>query len=267
MMTREAESVKATECTVSLVKCVVEITTPRGSDRYTVDALNPGAAGVKGFRLSKHGKEGLCYDVVQGSDGIVSCDCADYEFRRKGRTAEPCKHGSSLVSLGLLAAPAVAPSPEPRRHVADVFAGGPDDPAPCRTCVAPAESDAAFIGRLEHQESAERARLERAYPARYEDESPALSDAEMHVPEPFDPGAESDPETWPQDPRWDSWYATTVEPAPEPEPSYVPGIDYPQTFRPSREDREWAAGVSLARPAVVRSVPPSRRTRARWDRP
>lgn len=70
---------------------------------YGVRPVDPGFAGLKAYRLTKQAATGSVYDVVETVSGI-ECDCADYEFRRKGLDGTaPCKHGSALAALGLLA--------------------------------------------------------------------------------------------------------------------------------------------------------------------
>jgi hypothetical protein len=73
---------------------------------YLVEPLDPGEFGVSAVRITKLAGR-RSYDVIRRLDGLVECDCGDYEYRRRG-TAEPCKHGAACTELGLLpVAPAV----------------------------------------------------------------------------------------------------------------------------------------------------------------
>jgi hypothetical protein len=117
-----ATATRSKPFTCSFVAMTIEI-----SDvRYACDPLDPGESGTRAFRLTKHGKDRDVYDVIRRPDGSVACDCPDYEFRRDGLTAEPCKHGRALVELGLMPAPCCDPT----------------EPAPCLACT-PAEPDLA----------------------------------------------------------------------------------------------------------------------------
>lgn len=94
----------------------VSITIQVSDIRYSVDPIPSGDLGTKAFRLSKHSGDHLSYDVVRQHDGIVACDCPDYERRHRGNGHGMCKHGRALVELGLLPKPIAptAPTVEPR---------------------------------------------------------------------------------------------------------------------------------------------------------
>ncbi|WP_422932200.1 hypothetical protein [Singulisphaera sp. PoT] len=98
---------------------------------YMVESIPAGGFGSKAFRIVKKA-DGAVYDVVRTHDGLVACDCPDYEVRRKGITAECCKHGRALVAMGLLDAPtavanAAAPAAEPCCPA--------DEVEPCSACL------------------------------------------------------------------------------------------------------------------------------------
>lgn len=86
---------------------VVEI---KGAD-YLVEPIAAGECGCPAaVRLTKRAG-GASYDVVRRHDGLVECDCPDYEFRHRG-TAGQCKHSRAAVVHGLLIPPAPAPAAE-----------------------------------------------------------------------------------------------------------------------------------------------------------
>ena len=110
---------------------------------YMVEPIPAGEFGSKAFRITKKSDRSV-YDVVRTHDGLVACDCPDYEIRRKGMTAEPCKHGKALVAMGLLDAPtAVANAPAPAVVAPAAEPCCPaDEVEPCSACLhsaAPAE--------------------------------------------------------------------------------------------------------------------------------
>ena len=73
---------------------------------YAVDPIPAGPFGVAAARLTKM-VNGEIYDVLLDHDGHASCDCPDYELRRKG-TGQLCKALSEAV---LLLAPVSGGSP------------------------------------------------------------------------------------------------------------------------------------------------------------
>lgn len=268
MMTDTQSNVKA-----SIVRMEIEISGHDGSHRYGVSQIHPGEDHSHAYELVKRDqRKPATYHVVRDHDGLFHCDCPDAVYRREGKTSEPCKHVRALLDLGLLAAPSVAPVPEPtRKHVPDEF----DEPTPapccpasepalCAPCSAPVESDAAFIARLEHQETAERTRIEATYPTVFQDEP--FADEAPELADDDDESFWGPPESWPQ---WTDRY--TWEPAPEPtpapEPALVDGVDHERRFGPTVADLRENAAATLARPSLARPAAPSRRTRARWDRP
>lgn len=86
---------------------------------YGVEPIDPGECGTKAYRLTKRWADGAVYDVIREDDGHVACDCPDYEARHRGNGFGMCKHGRSLVTLGLLDAPK-APEPAARPFAAGV---------------------------------------------------------------------------------------------------------------------------------------------------
>jgi hypothetical protein len=58
-----------------------------------------GSVATKVFRLRK--ADGTHYTVASTLDGL-SCDCADYTFRRDGIDSAGCKHIKAMVAVGLL---------------------------------------------------------------------------------------------------------------------------------------------------------------------
>jgi hypothetical protein len=76
---------------------------------YSVEEIPAGEHGTIAFRLVKLEGDEAVYDVVRTWYGTVECDCGDYQFRRKGLTLSPCKHGKALVDAGLIEAPSVEP--------------------------------------------------------------------------------------------------------------------------------------------------------------
>jgi hypothetical protein len=73
-------------------------------DRYDVTPAAAGDWGGPCWRLAKHGRGGEVYDVWLTRGGLVACECGDYQHRKRGTTAR-CKHGDSLVGLGLIVPP------------------------------------------------------------------------------------------------------------------------------------------------------------------
>lgn len=71
---------------------------------YDATPIDAGEDGTAAYRLVRR-RGGACYDVIRTHAGLVECDCPDYEARRRGLTAEPCKHGRALVEAGLIEAP------------------------------------------------------------------------------------------------------------------------------------------------------------------
>ncbi len=100
---------------------------------YQVEPIPAGEFGSKAFRLVKRAGDGAVYDVVRTHDGLVECDCPSYETTYRG-TCGTCKHGSAMIAVGLIDAPAWTPparettpaTAAPVPHVADEF----DAPAP-----------------------------------------------------------------------------------------------------------------------------------------
>src|SRR5262249_48258610 len=69
---------------------------------YSVERIPAVESATVAYRLTKQSMGGEVYDVAPGRDGVISCDCADYEIRRRGLglSWEPCKHGRARVGLG-----------------------------------------------------------------------------------------------------------------------------------------------------------------------
>lgn len=67
-------------------------------------------------RLVKLAGKGEVYDVSRGADGLIRCDCPDYEFSKAG-TSSLCKHGTACVEAGLIEAPAPVANPGPVNRV------------------------------------------------------------------------------------------------------------------------------------------------------
>ncbi len=79
-----------------------------GTQEYGVEPLlGPRGCGPT-WRLSK--ADGEVYDVSRDDYELVVCTCPHYEFRLRGNSAGPCKHGKALIGLGLIE------QPIPRRH-------------------------------------------------------------------------------------------------------------------------------------------------------
>jgi hypothetical protein len=68
---------------------------------YQVTPLDPGPDHTRAWRLSK--SDGEVYDVGRDHFGLTTCTCPHYEFRLRGNSASPCKHGAALIQLGLIA--------------------------------------------------------------------------------------------------------------------------------------------------------------------
>jgi hypothetical protein len=69
---------------------------------YQVTPLDAGPDHTRAWRLAK--ADGEVYDVCRARDGrTTTCTCAHYEFRLRGNSASPCKHGAALIRLGLIA--------------------------------------------------------------------------------------------------------------------------------------------------------------------
>jgi len=94
---------------------------------YTAEVIDPGFAGLAAVRVVKL-TSGESYDVVLDLDGLVTCDCASYEFTYRG-TAGTCKHGSACLAAGLLLAPVCGGSPAVAAAVAPPAAVAPITPA------------------------------------------------------------------------------------------------------------------------------------------
>lgn len=156
----------------------VSMTIAVNDTRYAADPIEAGEFGTKAFRLAKHSGDHAVYDVVRQADGIVACDCPDYESRHRGNGYGMCKHGRALVELGLLPAP-IAPEYAAPVPVA-VVPAIEDTPAPCCSATEPAPCQ----GCVE---------LPAVEPPAVE-----LPAAPIELPgELVDPGdAESDPELW-----------------------------------------------------------------------
>jgi|GEM_PF-6968414 len=109
---------------------------------YTVEPIPAGEFGTKAFRLVKK-SDGAVYDVVRTHDGLVECDCPDYEMRHKGVDCGCCKHGNALVAMGLIDAPAPvtkaeAPAVEPANTEVEPVVEPccpPDEVEPCSACL------------------------------------------------------------------------------------------------------------------------------------
>jgi hypothetical protein len=68
---------------------------------YQVTPLDPGPDHTRAWRLAK--ADGEVYDVCRDHFDLVTCTCPHYEFRLRGNSASPCKHGAALIQLGLIA--------------------------------------------------------------------------------------------------------------------------------------------------------------------
>jgi hypothetical protein len=113
---KASKSAKPFSC--SIITLTVEI----NDSRYSVDEIPAGECGSKAYRLTKHSaRDGGTYDVIRQHDGIVACSCPDYIGRHQGNGYGLCKHGRSLVELGLMAAP-LAPEFAPAKGVHTVNA-------------------------------------------------------------------------------------------------------------------------------------------------
>ncbi len=87
----------------------------------SIDGVGYGLQPVRGIEdpaverawaFSKHSGPDATYTVARRRDGLVTCECADYEMRHEG-TAGLCKHGRCAVAMGLLDAPSPDPGPRP----------------------------------------------------------------------------------------------------------------------------------------------------------
>lgn len=78
--------------------------------RYNVDPLPIWDDADRTYRLTKHSRDGVAYDVTRTRDGCVVCDCPDFEQRHRD-AGTMCKHGRALVELGLMLAPVAPPAP------------------------------------------------------------------------------------------------------------------------------------------------------------
>jgi hypothetical protein len=73
---------------------------------YSVAPIYPDEGASAAFRLVKlTGIGDDIYDVTRYDEGYVACTCASYEYRLKGLSWEPCKHGKALAMMGLIACP------------------------------------------------------------------------------------------------------------------------------------------------------------------
>jgi hypothetical protein len=146
---------------------------------YAAEAIDAGECGTAAFRLCKLAGDFEVYDVVRTWYGEVTCDCADFEFRRRGTGLGPCKHGRACVDAGLMEAPHVGPPdrypdeatelPESAYHEegpeADVAAAlralpaitapccPADEAEPCIACSGAAESKVDPEGRRRFEEA------------------------------------------------------------------------------------------------------------------
>ena len=83
---------------------------------YDVEPIGNAPAGLRSFRLAKCSGDGATYDLDAFGDR-VECSCPSYQKTHAGTTSL-CKHGKSLVTVGLVdypkaaEAPAVAPLPD-----------------------------------------------------------------------------------------------------------------------------------------------------------
>jgi hypothetical protein len=138
-MTREPKTVKPKKSApvVSLALAIDHVV-------YQVEPIPAGEFGTKAFRLSKKSNAGEVYDVIRDNDGLVQCDCPSYEVTFRG-TLGTCKHGSALVTLGLLDAPCYTrwPSPEDFDAPSEPATPAPDAPAPIKPIVATTPADRA----------------------------------------------------------------------------------------------------------------------------
>lgn len=147
---------KPAKFSCSIVSMTIEI----NDVRYSIDRTEAGEFGSKSYRLTKHSaRDGGTYDVIRQHDGIVACDCPDYESRHRGNGYGMRKHGRAMVELGLLAAP-IAPRvnrdpvtvdlptpdvigviPDHNRNPVTVMDETPEaccdpaEPMPCQACV------------------------------------------------------------------------------------------------------------------------------------
>ena len=66
---------------------------------YAVTRLPVPAEYRAAYRLTKGTGEG--YDCAQDRRGNITCECADYIFRRREEDGSLCKHTLALVECGL----------------------------------------------------------------------------------------------------------------------------------------------------------------------
>ncbi|HWE35785.1 MAG TPA: SWIM zinc finger family protein [Isosphaeraceae bacterium] len=94
--TRKPRTIKAAHGTCGLTLSINGV-------RYRVRPLDGrGIGAARAFRLAKLAGEGDVYDLAAYPDGRAECDCADYEFSRKGTDHGPCKHLAAARACGLL---------------------------------------------------------------------------------------------------------------------------------------------------------------------
>jgi hypothetical protein len=87
---------------------------------YEVAPIPAGECGSVAFSMHKTATNNT-YHILLDNHGELTCDCPDFEFRRAG-TGQPCKHGRSLIELGMVnpsipaRQPAASPSPSAARR-------------------------------------------------------------------------------------------------------------------------------------------------------
>jgi hypothetical protein len=68
---------------------------------YSVTPIPPGPDNSRAWRLAKLGGKNEVYDLARTTEGLVVCDCPSYVATHEG-TSSACKHGLSLIQVGLL---------------------------------------------------------------------------------------------------------------------------------------------------------------------
>jgi hypothetical protein len=219
---------------------IVTLTIAINDTRYSVDAIDPGEFGTKAWRLSKHAGDHAVYDVLRQADGIIACDCPDYEARHRGNGYGTCKHGRALVELGLMPAPIAPIAPATLDPFARVEAEAPELPEIRPATSAPVEVPASTPGPCcDPVEAAPCVVCEAAGEVANGPTVPTPGDAPTHAQtvaelppavevDPFPPDrldagdAEAPPELWPDwcdDDTWELGPDTADEPAEAPAPS------------------------------------------------
>jgi hypothetical protein len=83
----------------------VELTLHLNGTPYVVVVIDPGPDNTKAVRLVKHGNADSVYDCCSTREGVLRCDCPDFEARSGNQVGYRCKHLTGLATFGLLEAP------------------------------------------------------------------------------------------------------------------------------------------------------------------